>query len=261
MGGSVKMGLRIAAIALFIVLFLPVQWLAVRFGWRWSGALPLLFHRYALRVLGLKVVRRGTIAKSRHLLLTPNHVSWLDIIVLGSIAPMSFVAKAEVAAMPFFGMVSRLQRTVYVDRNRRSETADVNRSVAARLEAGDVMVLFAEGTTGDGTRVLPFRSALLGAARDAGGRETIVDLQPVALAYTKRGGLPLSASARASDISWIGDIELAPSLIGILKGAPIDVEVSFGETLAYGPETDRKKAARVLESSVRTMVQTSLRGA
>lgn len=96
-----------------------------------------------------------------------NHVSWLDIIVLGSLRPLSFVAKSEIAGWPVVGTLARLQRTVFIDRARRADTAAVNAAVARRLAGGDLIVLFAEGTTGDGTRLLPFRSSLVGAARAA----------------------------------------------------------------------------------------------
>jgi lyso-ornithine lipid O-acyltransferase len=260
MAGKLKIAVRIAAVALFILLFLPVQWLAIRFDWSWAHVLPRLFHRYAARIIGLRVIVKGDVSSFRPLLIVSNHVSWLDVIVLGSLAPLSFIAKHEVGVWPVFGMLSRMQRTVYVDRSRRAVTGEVNRSVASRLEAGDIMVLFAEGTTGDGTRLLPFRSALLGAARDAGGTKTTVALQPVAIAYTKRGGLPIATSARANDIAWIGDIDLGPHLLGILRGGPIDVEVSFSEPVLYEEKTDRKAATRQLESAVRGMLQTSLRG-
>jgi lyso-ornithine lipid O-acyltransferase len=255
----VKAYLRIAAIVLFVVPALPLQWIALRFGWSLAGRLPQWFHRYAAWVIGMRIAHEGGISTQRPLLLVSNHVSWLDVIVLGSVMPLSFIAKHEVGMMPAFGMLSRMQRTVFVDRSRRSETGDVTRSVAKRLEAGDVMVLFAEGTTGDGTRLLPFRSALLGAARDAGGQETIVALQPVALAYTKRGGLPLTSSARASDIAWTGDIDLPPHLMGILRGGPIDVTISFGKPLSYEQQTDRKKATRQIEAEVRGMLRKTLR--
>jgi lyso-ornithine lipid O-acyltransferase len=257
--GRVKIGMRIAAVALIALILLPMQWLAVRFDWRWSGVLPQLFHRAVARILGVKILTRGEVSGRRPLLLVSNHVSWLDAIVLGSIAPLSFIAKQEVSIWPVFGLLAKMQRTVFVDRTRRTETGAVNRSVADRLEQGDVMVLFAEGTTGDGTRLLPFRSALLGAARDAGGTETVVDLQPVSIAYTKRGGLPLAASARANEIAWIGDIDLAPHFFGVLAGGPVDVEVSFGDIIPYGPQTDRKQAAREIEAAVRGMMLASLR--
>jgi lyso-ornithine lipid O-acyltransferase len=255
----VKAYSRIAAIALFVILAVPVQWLALRFRSRLAGHLPKLFHRYAAWVIGMRIHQSGDVSTQKPLLLVSNHVSWLDIIVLGSVMPLSFIAKHEVGMMPAFGFLSRMQRTVFVDRSRRSETADVNRSVAARLEAGDVIVLFAEGTTGDGTRLLPFRSALLGSARDAGGRETVVALQSVALAYTHRGGLPMTASARASDIAWTGDIDLPPHLMGILRGGPIDVTISFAEPLPYEAQTDRKKATRQIEAEVRSMLRKALR--
>lgn len=260
MAGSIKLWVRVVLLGLFVAICVGPQWLAVRFNWRWSHVLPLWFHRYAAFLIGIRITTTGKLSDSRHLLLVSNHVSWLDIVVLGSIAPLSFIAKHEVGLWPIFGLLARLQRTVFVDRTRRAKTGDVNRSVADRLEDGDRMVLFAEGTTGDGTRLLPFRSALLGAAREAGGAETVVDLQPVAIAYTRRGGLPLSINARTNDIAWVGDIDLLPHLIGVLKGAPIDVEVGFGEVVAFGPDTDRKKAAREIEGAVRGMMTGALRG-
>ena len=89
----------------------------------------------------------------------------------GLFRPVSFVAKAEVASWPVLGTLARLQRTIFIDRTRRQHTGVVaERSRPARRRNGEVVVLFAEGTTGDGNRVLPFRSALLGAAERGRGR-------------------------------------------------------------------------------------------
>ena len=78
-----------------------------------------------------------------------------------------FVAKSEIARWPFFGLLAKLQRTVFVERDRRQKTGEVNAQIAQRLAEGDPVLLFGEGTAGDGNRVLPFRTALIGAARDA----------------------------------------------------------------------------------------------
>jgi lyso-ornithine lipid O-acyltransferase len=254
-----KLWLRVLPVALFVILTLPAQWLAVRFGWRWQAVLPRLFHKLVARVIGMRVAITGELSKRRPLMLVSNHVSWLDVVVLGALGPVSFIAKSEVAEWPLFGLFARLQRTIFVDRQRRSKTGDVNRSVGERLAAGDVMVLFPEGTTADGTRLLPFRSALLGAAREAAAGDAAVDLQPVSIAYHRRGGLPMTASSRAEEIAWVGDVDLLPNLVGILKGPPIDVTVSFGAVLPYGPKTDRKQAARTIEADVRRMLTAALR--
>src|SRR6202011_3813730 len=109
-------------------------------------------------------------------------------------APVVFVAKREVAGWPLFGLLARLQRSVFVDRKRRHKTGEVNAQIAQRLAEGDPVVLFGEGTSSDGNRVLPFRSALIGAARDAlveaehSGR---VLIQPLSVAYTRLHGLPI----------------------------------------------------------------------
>ena len=257
---SLKLWSRALAIAFLVLLFFPFQWLAIRFNFSWRRHLPVFFHRMACRIIGLRVTVIGQPTVGRALMLVSNHVSWLDILVLGSVGPLSFIAKAEVASWPAFGFLARLQGTVFIDRTRKADTQSVNRAVAARLQRGDVMVLFAEGTTGDGTRILPFRSALLGAARDAAGATSIVDVQPVSLSYPKRGGLPLTATNRANEIAWVGDIELLPNLIGILTGLPVDAVVRFGDALPFGPATNRKIMTRTLETSVRQLTATTLRG-
>ena len=117
--------------------------------------------------MGIRVTVTGAPAGRRPLLLLSNHTSWLDIPVLASVAPVSFVAKKEVAAWPVVGFARETQRSVFVDRERRHATAPRPHEVAGRLSEGDIIVLFAEGTSSDGNSVLPFRSALVGAAQHA----------------------------------------------------------------------------------------------
>ena len=97
------------------------------------------------------------------MLFVANHISYLDITVLGSLIAGSFVAKTEVARWPLFGWLAKLQRSVFVDRQVRS-TAQQRDAIAERLAAGDALILFPEGTSGDGNRVLPFKSALFSVA-------------------------------------------------------------------------------------------------
>ncbi|GGG32385.1 lysophospholipid acyltransferase family protein [Chelatococcus composti] len=246
--------LRLSLIVPATLIGIPLQALAVRLDSRAARIIPLLYHRFVCRVLGIRIKVEGTPPNGREAtLILANHVSWLDIPVISTLTPLSFIAKAEVNSWPIVGLLARLQRTVFIDRTRRKATATTNVEVARRLRRGDVMVLFAEGTTGDGLRILPFRSALVGAAReavaDADAPSEIV-LRPLAITYVGRQGLPLSRSDRPG-IAWHGDMELAPHLAAVLSGAPLDVRITWGEPIPFNGESDRKQATRWAEEVVR----------
>lgn len=236
---------------------LPIEMLAHRFNWPLARSLPVWWHRFALKRLGFRIIEIGHAASNRPLLFLPNHSSWLDIPVLGSRMPLSFVAKSEVAGWPVFGLFARLQRCVFVERERRHKTGDVARHIGARLAAGDVMVLFAEGTSNDGNGVLPFRSALLGAATsamvDESNTHETVWIQPVAIRYVRIHGLPVGRADRPQ-LAWYGDMDLIPHLGGVLMLRAVDVEIVWGEPVAFTRSANRKTIAADLESRVRAMV-------
>jgi 1-acyl-sn-glycerol-3-phosphate acyltransferase len=257
--------------AIFILVVLTVvtppmmllQWVFLKLGSRFARTLPVAFHKFVCSLLGVRVRQEGMLSDSRPLLIAANHVSWLDISVFGSVAPLSFIAKSEVAGWPVFGWLAKLQRTVFVDRNRRAHTGHVNNAIGRRLEDGDVMVLFAEGTSSDGNRVLPFRSALLGAAQELAKEgdddAPAIFVQPVALVYTHLNGLPMGHQHRPI-VAWHGDIELAPHLWRLLKSGAIDVTVAFGEPIPLTRAAERKAVAGRAERAVRGMTTALLCG-
>ena len=250
--------LRFAALTLTLV---PVQLFLLRMKGRGAAQLPVFYHRLLLKFLKVRVYFTHAAARSASsdpVLILSNHISWLDIVVLSSLMPVSFIAKSEVRDWPLFGFLARLQRTVFVDRQRRHKTGQTNQEIAARMRAGDRIVLFAEGTTSDGLRVLPFRSPLVGAAGDvlkAGGAG--VRVQPVAIRYTHRDGLPLRRGDMPA-IGWYGDMDLLPHLADLVAGGPIDVQVLFGETVPYDQQSDRKIVTKQAENEVRRLFQARL---
>lgn len=253
--------LSACALVPVVIALTPVQLFHLWRGSEKAQDLPLWFHRYAMRVVGVKVKVIGAPSDARPLLIAANHASWLDIPVLGSVCPMSFVAKSEIAGWPVFGWLARLQRTIFVDRARRTHTAQVNQEMAERMIAGSPVVLFAEGTSSDGNRVLAFRTSLLGAARAAiassGGDSVAV--QPVSVAYTHRNGLPLGRLGRPF-VAWYGDMAFGRHLWSILRDGAIDATVTFGETMRADAATDRKRLAGDAEREVRRLTTNALLG-
>lgn len=241
---------------------IPFQWLSVRLRWPSRRWIPNVYHRLVCRLIGVRIRVVGACARERPLLVVANHVSWLDIPVVTAVTPVVFVAKREIASWPFFGLLAKLQRSVFVDRNRRHQTAAANAEIASRMAEGDPVVLFAEGTSSDGNRVLPFRSALIGAAREALAEAEHVErvlIQPLSIAYVGYQGLPAGRQHRPL-LAWYGDLDLLPHLAGILRRGGIDVVVTWGQPIAYETDADRKALARTLETAVRRLTVTALRG-
>ena len=211
--------------------------------------LPHWYHRLVCRLLGVRVHVSGELPAKGPVLLVSNHISWLDIPVLSGIAPLSFVAKKEVSTWPFISTLARLQRTVFVDRTRRTAVAQSANRIMERLDARERVVLFAEGTSSDGNQVLPFKSSLFAAIEPKENGKGHV-LQTVAIVYTHVHGLPMNRQQRPS-IAWYGDMNMLSHAWGVLKGGPLDVHVRLGEPVSLAAVGDRKKLARHAYENVR----------
>ena len=237
--GSSYLGFfRLTLYGLVTLILTPVQILILVIAPRFWWALPYAYHKLCCRIMGLKVRIVGTPAKTRPTLFVSNHVSYLDIPVLGSLVPVSFVAKAEVAQWPGYGWLAKLQRTVFVDR-RRKTTLQQRDSLHARLAAGDPLVLFPEGTSNDGNRILPFRSALLSVA-EAAPAERPLAIQPVSIAYTSVNGVPLGWGLRPL-VAWYGGMELGGHLWRFSRLGQVEVVVQFHDEVRVGDFPSRKE--------------------
>lgn len=250
----------IILVAVTLVL-LPVQLVGLRFNLKIRRRIPRLWHRVACRMLGLKVRTHGTLEQKRPLLIAANHASWKDIMVLGSIADVAYIAKAEVRDWPLFGILARLQATIFVERDQRQKTGDQVDEIARRLTDGEIVVLFPEGTTSDGNRLLEVKSSLFGAAASAvpHAPDGIVHVQPVSIAYTGVHGMAMGRYHRPI-AAWPGDIELLPHLLGIVREGAVDVDVDFGERVDYERTSNRKQVSRTVEARIRAMLGVRLRG-
>jgi 1-acyl-sn-glycerol-3-phosphate acyltransferase len=258
---SVRSFLVLAGFFAFTLPLMPLQLLFLWTGSRYARTFPHWYHRQVCKIVGIRLNIDGEVAREQGVLLISNHVSWLDITVLSAVAPVSFVAKQEVASWPFVSWLAKLQRSVFVDRNRRNEVGDKANEILSRLESGDHVVLFAEGTSSDGNRVVPFKTALFAAAKPSNGNAlgSNISAQTLALTYTKLHGLPLCRRGRPQ-VAWYGDMDLASHAWRLLGLGPLDARIRIGPPVPLDAFPDRKALARYAEDKVRNDVVDLLRG-
>lgn len=198
--------------------------LAAALGRRLPPRLARLWLRTAAAILGLRVRVLGTPTPAPALY-AANHVSWVEVVALGSIAPFTFVAKDDVSRWPIVGPLAAAAGTLFLRRGSAAAAARAVNAVVERLAAGERVAAFPEGTSTAGDDVLPFKPSLFEAAARLG-----CDVQPVVVRYPARGG-------RRSAAPFIGDDEFLPHLLRVLGEPGLDVELTFAPPLsAHGRE-------------------------
>lgn len=229
-------------------------------------AWPHLVHRSICNALNVRVKIFGTPLEGPPTLFVCNHVSWIDIIVLGHVIKGCFIAKKDMIEWPVLGYLSTLQRTIFINRERRTDVHDQRREMQDRMHNGDNLILFPEGTTSDGGRVLPFKSSLFGVTENAmhltpddhGGIQELM-VQPVTIVYKKINNLPTIRANRPS-VAWYGDIEMGPHLKGVLKLLKVEVEVHFHEPVSRNIFKTRKELSSYCHRTIENRLFESLRG-
>lgn len=220
---------------------------------------PLLFHSTVARLFGLRTEVVGEPCNRPSTLYASNHVSYMDVFVLGGSIKGCFVAKSEVASWPLFGKLARLQNTLFLER-RAQRAADQIGILKENLAAGTSLILFPEGTSTAGNWVAPFRSSLFAAAEDRW-------IQPVTVAYLDYQGKRMSQSERDHYAWYLPDPKGAPGVpnspfakhffngLGIRGGCA--VQVIFHDPVLMAPGA-RKETAAQCEQLVRAGLDASL---
>lgn len=239
---------RIALLIIALLVLLPPYMMSVGPARRLRFAQRAFFCRLMLWLTGLRLRVRGQPCAGGALLYASNHVSYLDIPVLGSLLDASFIAKAEVKSWPLIGFIGRLTGTVFVRRHAAGAKRQRD-EIADRLARGDNLILFPEGTSTDGAGVAPFRSSLFGVIDHADARAALL-IQPVSLTYTRcADGTPLQGPARAL-YAWFGNAALLPHFKRVMGMRGAEVVVSFHEPLPAAAYTDRKAVTQVVREAV-----------
>lgn len=257
MRGAFRLAWAMLVVAIVSLVLVPPRWLGLKTGWFDAGRASVLWHRAVLWALGWRLRAEGRMSEKRPLLVVANHISWADILVLGTQGDVVFVAKSEVAGWPVIGPLARMQRTIFVERERRNKASAQAGELAGRLRASTAAILFAEGTTADGNHLLPFKSSLFGAL--AIGGEVKVFVQPATIAYTTLHGIPMDRRERHV-ASWIGERSLWFHLKLLARHGPLDVALRWGEPLEPGERFSRKVIAASAQAVIRDDMAALLRG-
>ena len=243
---------RFCGVALLSFTILPLQAFVLKFVKRRWWALAGLWHRTVCRILGIEIQIKGQVEKTGPVLFAANHISWLDIIVLGGrLENASFIAKSEMQSWGLIGSLCSLHKTIFVNRTRRSDSARQRDVLVSRVEEGHSLILFPEGTSTDGMRVVKFKSSLFSVAERADeASDHKLKIQPVTLAYTEMNGVPLVRSQKPL-VAWLGDVELFEHLRNFLGLARTVVTIEFHEATTLADAGCRKALAEYCETKVR----------
>ncbi len=175
-----------------------------------------------------------------NVLIVANHISWLDIFVLSSFQPARFIAKADLRRLPVVGRLIGNVGTLFIERERRRDTHTVNRRTVEALERGDIVAVFPEGTTGDGTGLLKFHSSLLQSAVDAKAH-----VQPIAIRYRTPSDAYCAAPA------YVGELSLVGSFWRVTGERRMTAELHVMPPFPAGT-AHRRELSRAAEEAIRT---------
>ena len=221
--------MRLAWRALALTLLLVVGLLISASVYRWvslasQNALRQRWSKLLLRICGVRLNVTGTghtLLVSRPSLVVMNHVSWLDIFALNAVLPVTFVAKSEIRHWPLVGWLVSGTGTIFIERGSRHAVRAVNHEMLRRIQAGEHVAFFPEGTTTDGYGVLPFHTSLFSIAVDHP-----IDVLPVTLRYSQHG--------RFSSIpAYTGEQTLANSMVSILSTQGLAVTLKVHERIGH----------------------------
>ncbi len=237
LGSPVRATVRLTLYALWSLLSITVFLVCRPLGQVPRRALILWHHGVNCQIAGFKVEVRGEARREHPTLFICNHVSYFDIPIIGALVDGCFVAKSEVKTWPIIGIMAKLQRSVFIERVAR-RAGDHRSELLDRMNGGDNLILFPEGTSSDGNGVLPYKSSLFAIAQSEVASQPIV-IQPMSIAYTKLDGMPLGRYLRPF-FAWYGDMDLASHLWQALALGRCSVVVEFHPPVTIADFGSRK---------------------
>ena len=218
------------------------------FPYRWKRTAPHIarWARLGARCLGVRVTVVGAPPPAGSLVVA-NHQGYADIVTIGGLTPCIFAARHDMRRWPLLGVLARLAGTVFINRDKSRESYRGVAQVTAALKAGATVIAFPEGTSTDGTGLLPFRTGIFQPAVDAA-----CPVAPAAIVYRTLDGEPVT-DANRDMVGWFRGEPFLGHLLRLAGIRRVDAEVRFGPTVEASCE-DRKTLARKAEAAVRELL-------
>lgn len=205
---------------------------------------PRAYHDFCRKLLNIKIITEGEIARGKNVVYVGNHISYLDVQVVGSLLNASFIAKKEVEGWPLFGLLGKMGRTLYISR-APADAAKATKMLSDRLEEGLPLIVFAEGTSTNGMQVLPFKSSFFEIFLNKEIR-----IQPFTVSVLEVDGQKADSPAVRDQYAWHGDMTLEPHLWCFAKGKGAVIKVSFQEPILSTSFIDRKSLSNACYNGV-----------
>ena len=256
---SIRSAWRLLAFVVWALSSTGFQGLLVLFNLKYRHSFPRIVHRGCGWLLSACVKTSGTARQNEDVptMFVANHTGYADITVLGSLLRANFVAKSEIKKWPIYGWCARLSNCLFVDRRPRFARVQTE-AIRDRLRQGNNLILFPEGTSSDGNRVLPFYSSLFAAAdTEVNGEQVYV--QPISIAYTELDGLPLGRHLRPL-IAWYGDMDIATHLWELIGLGKLGIEVKYHEPVRVKDFKSRKDLSEYCHAVIAAGVSEALTG-
>jgi 1-acyl-sn-glycerol-3-phosphate acyltransferase len=252
---TLRATVRAAALILWILLMvLPMASTRYMYMRRSHRTVMRMLLRGALQILNIRAVAHQRPRKPRSTLFISNHASYLDVLALGAVLPVTFTPKIDIKHWPIIGPLATISGAIFIHRSAPLKSLDQQQMLQDHLFLGENISLFAEGTTSDGSRVLRFKSALFRAAKNLDVDDPPIQVVPVAIVYTQLNHRPITTQAERDILAWHGDMELIPHLWELLKQRGARIELFFYPATTYAAFDSRKDLAthcqQVIEQGV-----------
>lgn len=208
-----------------------------------------------LRIVGIRLKIKGDLFKDDSVIYLANHSSYIDLVIMCSLLPAVCVSKHEVKRWPFFGLIARLGNAIFIVREVRDTRANVTKIVEVLRQSRSILI-FPEGTTSDGTKILPFKSSFLKVVEE-GICDTEIMVQPITIFYSRMNGRPIALHERGI-FAWYGDDTLVAHMWNLFKVKSSVVEVEYHPVIEASKIADRKRVSQMCHKVISDSFSASL---
>jgi len=231
-----------------ITISIPIQIICNIIGFKLKKLYPLFFYQLIKITIGINInFNKAKFNKRKNgVLYIANHVSWFDIICLGTLLNARFVAKKEVSKMGIFGFLAKLSNTFFIDNENKIKIIEYNNFIRKKLQKGENFIIFPEGTTSDGNGIINFKSSMLECAFDESNQ---INIQPISICYSKLNNIPMGIYLRRN-IAWVGDTSMVAAMANFLRSGRITVDIIFHELMSINNFKNRKELASYCENQI-----------